>query len=100
MAGGGPRPARAPRTSHPRCRRGPVRGDAPRKGTLMGTPTLGGQGATRRDVLRYSLAAAGAAVAFPAVVSATALGRDGATAPSERINLGVIGVGPRCTYDL
>jgi predicted dehydrogenase len=65
----------------------------------MGTRTLGRQGATRRDVLRYAVAA-GATAAFPAVIPATALGRDGATAPSERIGLGVIGVGPRCTYDL
>ena len=28
------------------------------------------------------------------------LGRDGALAPSEKITLGVIGIGPRCTYDL
>jgi predicted dehydrogenase len=28
------------------------------------------------------------------------LGRDGAVAPSEKITLGVIGIGPRCTYDL
>jgi predicted dehydrogenase len=62
----------------------------------MRTPTLGRRGATRRDVLRFGVAAA----AFPAVVPATALGRDGAAAPSERIQLGVIGVGPRCTYDL
>ncbi|GDY07378.1 NADH-dependent dehydrogenase [Planctomycetia bacterium] len=44
--------------------------------------------------------AAGAAVAFPMIVPARALGRDGAVAPSEKINLGVIGIGPRCTYDL
>jgi predicted dehydrogenase len=28
------------------------------------------------------------------------LGKDGAVAPSEKITLGVIGIGPRCTYDL
>jgi predicted dehydrogenase len=53
----------------------------------------------RRDFLKRS-AAAGAAVAFPWVVPARALGRGGAVAPSERIGLGVIGIGPRCTYDL
>jgi predicted dehydrogenase len=56
---------------------------------------------SRRDWLgRTTAAAAGAALAFPAVVPARALGRDGAVAPSERIGLGVIGIGPRCTYDL
>ncbi len=53
---------------------------------------------TRRDVLRQ--AAAGAALAAPWFVPATALGRDGKAAPSERVTLGVIGIGPRCTYDL
>ncbi len=54
---------------------------------------------TRRDVLMRS-ATAGAALAAPWFVPAAALGRDGKTAPSERITLGVIGFGPRCTYDL
>lgn len=54
---------------------------------------------TRRAVLRRAVVAA-AAVDFPSVVPARALGRDGATAPSETITLGIIGIGPRCTYDL
>ena len=54
---------------------------------------------SRREFLRKS-AAAGALVAAPFVVPARALGRDGKIAPSETINLGVIGIGPRCTYDL
>lgn len=58
------------------------------------------QRASRRDFLRKSAAAAGALVAAPWVVPARALGRDGTIAPSETINLGVIGIGPRCTYDL
>ena len=53
----------------------------------------------RRDFLKVS-ATAGAALAFPWVVPARALGRAGVAAPSERITLGVIGIGPRCTYDL
>jgi predicted dehydrogenase len=57
------------------------------------------QGATRRDLLKYALAT-GAAVSFPTVVPARALGRGGAVAPGEKIALGVIGIGPRCTYDL
>ena len=41
-----------------------------------------------------------AAVAFPAIVPASALGALAAVAPSDRIALGVIGFGPRCKYDL
>lgn len=52
---------------------------------------------TRRDWLRGSL---GAALAAPLFVPASALGRDGRPAPSERITLGVIGIGPRCRYVL
>jgi predicted dehydrogenase len=54
---------------------------------------------TRRHVLG-SLAAGAAAAAFPTIVPSRALGLDGAVAPSERITLGVIGIGPRCTYVL
>jgi predicted dehydrogenase len=39
-------------------------------------------------------------LALPAFVPSHVLGKDGATAPSERITLGVIGIGPRCKYDL
>src|SRR5262245_50059239 len=53
---------------------------------------------TRRELLRRS--ATGPALAAPWFVNSAALGRDGKAAPSERITLGVIGVGPRCTYDL
>jgi predicted dehydrogenase len=55
-------------------------------------------GLTRRDLLKRSVVA-GAALA-PWVMPAAALGRAGKAAPSERITLGVIGIGPRCTYDL
>ncbi len=41
-----------------------------------------------------------AAMVAPTVIPARVLGRDGAVAPSEKITLGVIGIGPRCTYDL
>lgn len=55
---------------------------------------------SRRALLSNGLAAAGA-LAFPSIVPARALGRAaGVAAPSERITLGVIGIGPRCTYDL
>lgn len=55
--------------------------------------------ATRRQFLQGSLAAT-AVVAAPAIIPATAMGAADSTAPSERITLGVIGIGPRATYDL
>ena len=54
---------------------------------------------SRRSFLKTSIAAS-AVFAVPTIVPSRSLGRDGATAPSERIQLGVIGIGPRCTYDL
>jgi predicted dehydrogenase len=55
--------------------------------------------ATRREFLHRSVLA-GAAAALPAIVPARVLGRGGAVSPGERIVLGVIGIGPRCIYDL
>jgi predicted dehydrogenase len=55
--------------------------------------------ATRRNFLRTT-AAAGAAVSLPWIVPASALGLADAVAPSEKIALGVIGIGPRCTYNM
>lgn len=49
---------------------------------------------TRREFIGRSVLA-GAAFAIPAIVPSSALGRDGAVAPSERIVLGAIGIGPR-----
>jgi predicted dehydrogenase len=51
---------------------------------------------SRRDFVLGSVAAASLAT----IVPASALGRQGNVAASERITLGVIGIGPRCTYDL
>ena len=51
---------------------------------------------TRRQFLATSIAA----TAFPMIVPSHVLGRAGAVAPSNKLNLGVIGIGPRCTYDL
>jgi len=48
---------------------------------------------TRRHFLRQTTAALGAAVAAPALVPASVLGRSGAMPPSERITMGFIGVG-------
>ncbi len=52
----------------------------------------------RRDFL--ATAAATTAVAAPYFVSAKAIGAGANVAPSEKITLGVIGIGPRCTYDM
>jgi predicted dehydrogenase len=43
---------------------------------------------------------AGAVVMAPQIIPSSALGRDGAVAPSERIVVGGIGIGNRGTYDL
>jgi len=50
---------------------------------------------TRRQFLKSNLAAALAASTFPAIISASALGKDGAIVPSGRIAFGAIGVGAR-----
>jgi predicted dehydrogenase len=54
---------------------------------------------TRRNMLQRCLAS-GTAVAIPWFVPAAARGAEDKAAPSERITLGVIGIGPRATYDL
>ncbi|MEA3368454.1 MAG: Gfo/Idh/MocA family oxidoreductase, partial [Planctomycetota bacterium] len=51
---------------------------------------------TRRKFLTVS----GLALAAPAIISSSALGKDGAAAPSEKTVLGAIGIGPRGRYDL
>ena len=48
---------------------------------------------TRRDFLKGAAAVAGGALAFPYIVPSSALGKDGAVAPSERIVMGSIGTG-------
>lgn len=54
---------------------------------------------TRRQFLRNT-AAVTAAVSAPWIIPSSALGKDGVEAPSERVALGVIGMGPRCRYVL
>ena len=54
----------------------------------------------RRQYLKKTTAAAGAACLAPTIIPAKALGRDGATAPSERIVMGGIGLGGRGEFDL
>ena len=48
----------------------------------------------RRNFLKAA-AVAGSAVGFPSIIPSSALGKDGAVAPSERINVGLIGCGNR-----
>ena len=54
----------------------------------------------RRRFFTAAAAAAGAVIAAPTIVSAAALGKDGAVAASDRITLGAIGIGSRGSYDL
>ncbi len=51
----------------------------------------------RRQFLRQAGSLAAGAVGFPYVVSSSALGAGGAVAPSERITVGAVGVGPQGT---
>ncbi|MEQ1828629.1 MAG: Gfo/Idh/MocA family oxidoreductase [Pirellula sp.] len=53
----------------------------------------------RRNFLKSTVAAS-AVFSVPNVIPCSALGLGDTTAPSDRIHLGVIGIGPRCTYDL
>jgi predicted dehydrogenase len=57
-------------------------------------------GTEKRTDRRNWLKTASAAVAFPTIIPSSAIGRDGAVAPSERIVLGGLGIGPRGTTDL
>ena len=54
---------------------------------------------TRRSFLRTAVTSS-AAFSVPWIVPSRALGRDGNVAPSERVTLGIIGIGPRCRYVL
>lgn len=51
---------------------------------------------TRRSFLKSASTTAAAA----SLISTKVLGRESSTSPNEQITLGVIGIGPRCTYDL
>ncbi|MBW3625696.1 MAG: Gfo/Idh/MocA family oxidoreductase [Armatimonadetes bacterium] len=48
---------------------------------------------TRREMLKRTAAATGAGFALPTLIPASAIGANGAVAPSNRITLGFIGVG-------
>ncbi|NBW88109.1 MAG: gfo/Idh/MocA family oxidoreductase, partial [Planctomycetia bacterium] len=67
----------------------------------MPTPPTNGSASTPTSSRRGFLAAGTAAVAaLPTIVSARALGLETVAAASERITLGVIGIGNRCKYVL
>ena len=55
---------------------------------------------TRRHFLKQTTSLALSAAAYPALVPAAALGKGGAVAPSNRIVVGCIGVGPQGQGDL
>ncbi len=71
----------------------------PFRTNAKGDSTLNRSKTNRRRFLKTTAAAATAALA-PTFIPATALGRNGALPPSERIVLGGIGIGNRGTYDL
>ena len=50
---------------------------------------------TRRTFI-HSTVTTSAGIAVPSIIPASALGKNGHVAPSDRITLGVIGFGPRC----
>lgn len=54
----------------------------------------------RRRFLQTTVSAAAASVMAPTIIPCSALGRNGAVAPSERVVVGGIGIGNRGTYDL
>lgn len=55
---------------------------------------------TRRGFIRCAAATTLAATAFPTIIPGSALGRNGAVAPSNRITVGVIGCGPQGRGDM
>jgi len=55
---------------------------------------------TRRDFLTKTGAVAAGAVAFPYIIPSSALGKDGAVAPSNRIVMGAIGTGGQGTGNM
>jgi hypothetical protein len=55
---------------------------------------------SRRYLLRSAAGAAAAAAACPMIIPSSALGKDGAVAPSNRLGIGAIGVGVQGSGDL
>jgi predicted dehydrogenase len=65
----------------------------------MSTPESSPSRSSRRSFLKKSLLAGGAALA-PMILPARVLGKGGGVAPSNRITLGCIGIGPRGNHVL
>jgi predicted dehydrogenase len=65
----------------------------------MSGTNLPAKGFNRREYFKRT-ATAGAACLAPTIIPASALGRGGAVAPSERLVVGAIGLGGRGEYDL
>ncbi|HPS55049.1 MAG TPA: Gfo/Idh/MocA family oxidoreductase [Sedimentisphaerales bacterium] len=60
----------------------------------------GGKNYNRREFLRGSFNAAASVVAFPYIVSSSALGKEGSVVPSDRIVMGCIGLGGQGTQNM
>lgn len=54
----------------------------------------------RREFLKATTEAITGAIAFPYIVASTVFGKDGAVAPSNRLLVGMIGVGSQGTWDM
>ncbi len=54
----------------------------------------------RRRFLKGAIATGAAAAMAPTIIPSSAIGRDGAVPPSDRVTVGGIGIGNRGTYDL
>ena len=59
-----------------------------------------GKRINRREILKYAMGACPAVCGFPSIVRASALGKNGSTAPSNRVNVGCIGNGKMGTVDI
>ena len=59
-----------------------------------------GKRINRREILKYAMGACPAVCGFPSIVRASALGKNGSTAPSNRVNVGCIGNGAMGTLDI
>ena len=68
--------------------------------SVSDTHKRGTAGSLNRRQFLQRAAAVGGAVSFPFIIPASALGRGGAVAPSERIIMGGIGIGRRGSHDL
>jgi len=61
---------------------------------------MSGNSITRRTFLKRAAVTSATAVAFPYIIPSSALGADGAIAPSNRIVMGAIGVGGQGTGNM